>query len=105
LFEDRELARMVRAGLEERRISQRQLAHRSGVHHSTISRLLQGSRRPSHQTAARLTTVLFGSPTDPVSLAAFLRRDPRLDERDISRIVDVYRTIRDRQAAADRRPR
>lgn len=104
MLEDRELARMVRAGLEERRISQRQLAHRSGVHHSTISRLLQGSRRPSHQTAARLTTVLFGSPMNPAALAAFLRRDPHLDERDIARIVDLYARIRDPQAAV-RRPR
>jgi transcriptional regulator with XRE-family HTH domain len=94
LFEHRELAQLVRTGLEERGISQRQLAHRSGVHHSTICRLLKGDRRPTHQTAVRLTRVLSGSPAGPVALREFLRRDPYLEEHDISRIVDLYDTIR-----------
>jgi transcriptional regulator with XRE-family HTH domain len=94
VFDDRDLARLVRNALEQRRISQRQLAHRSGVRHSTISRLLRGKRRPTHQTAARLTRVLGESPLYPAGLAAFLRRDPELDEHAIAQIVDLYAKIR-----------
>lgn len=44
-----------------RRISQRALAHRSGVNHSTISRLLADERSPSFSTVARLALAL-GAP-------------------------------------------
>lgn len=92
-YPDHELARWVREALQQRRMSQRQLAHRSGVDHSTISRLLQGSQ-PTYRTAARLTRVLAASPSDPAWLAAFLRRDPQLDERGIARIVGTYTMVR-----------
>jgi transcriptional regulator with XRE-family HTH domain len=44
--------------LRERRISQRQLAARSGVNHSTICRLLRGERDPTLSTVCALARVL-----------------------------------------------
>ncbi len=41
-----------------RRISQRALAFRSGVNHSTVSRLLTTDRTPSLETAGRLAAAL-----------------------------------------------
>jgi transcriptional regulator with XRE-family HTH domain len=48
----------LRAAMETRAISQRMLAARSGVHHSTISRLLTGVREPTLATAIALIEVL-----------------------------------------------
>ena len=44
----------LRAELKAKKMSQRQLAQRSGVDHSTISRLIRGDRMPSLGTATRL---------------------------------------------------
>src|SRR5918995_1312155 len=40
--------------LRARRMSLRQLAHRSGVNVSTVSRIVRGERRPTLRTAVRL---------------------------------------------------
>ena len=46
--------RWLEVQLKARRLTQRQLAHKSGVDHSTISRLMRGERTPSLRTAALL---------------------------------------------------
>ena len=51
-------ATWLNEGLNARGISQRYLAVRSGVSHSTISRLLSGEREPTLDTANRLAIVL-----------------------------------------------
>lgn len=48
----------LREQLRERGISQRRLAFRAGVNHSTISRLIRSQRVPSLQTAVRLHRAL-----------------------------------------------
>ncbi|MDQ3491925.1 MAG: helix-turn-helix domain-containing protein [Chloroflexota bacterium] len=58
----------LRTQLERRRLSQRQLAERSGVNHSTISRLLTGERRPTLATATKLVRALGGAVKTPPSL-------------------------------------
>ena len=55
------------ARLRSARMSQRQLAMRSGVHHSTISRLVRHRRTPSFDTAVRLAKVLDPTGTLPVA--------------------------------------
>ncbi len=46
--------RWLEVQLKARRLTQRQLAHKSGVNHSTVSRLMREGRTPSLRTAALL---------------------------------------------------
>jgi len=48
----------LREAMTERRISQRALAMRTGIAHSTISRLLAHGRMPSLSTAIAIVKVL-----------------------------------------------
>lgn len=48
----------LREQLARHRISQRVLARKSGVNHSTISRLLNGQRSPTLTTVSRLADAL-----------------------------------------------
>jgi DNA-binding XRE family transcriptional regulator len=63
-----DFAAWLQERMEERGISQRMLALRAGVSHSSVSRLLSGDRSPSLPTAIALLRVLavdplaFGSP-------------------------------------------
>jgi transcriptional regulator with XRE-family HTH domain len=92
-------------------MSLRQLAHRSGVNVSTVSRIVRGERRPTLQTAVRLARVVrdtadessatrfFGSLTaeslDPVrEVERALRADGSLEDEDVRRVMQVYLTAR-----------
>ena len=109
----------LRRQLRERRMSQRQLGVISGVNHSTISRLLAGSRIPSLETAAKLVHALRLDwtedqvatyfdllpertlfPTQRVESA--LRGDPDLEDADVLRIMDAYLVARSRRRAGNR---
>jgi hypothetical protein len=61
--------------LRRRRISQRELARRGGLDHSTISRILVGARAPSWSTMQRIAQVV-GFPPPNVLLGAFHTRPP-----------------------------
>lgn len=94
--------------LRMRRLSHEQLARRSGVHRSTITRLVSGERRPTLETARRLALVLgAGSASDPVSAATYfgvigtdtdpiarveraLRGDQQLTDADLRRVMHLY---------------
>ena len=95
-------------------MSQRQLALRSGVDHSTISRLIKGDRMPSLGTATKLARGLreitdetegpayFASlntravlPTTRVEYA--LRGDDALTESDVRELMQAYITLRARR--------
>jgi transcriptional regulator with XRE-family HTH domain len=93
--------------LRARRMSLRQLALRSGVNVSTVSRIVRGERRPTLRTAVRLARVVrdnadessatrfFGSLTaeslDPVrEVERALRSDGELDDDDVRRVMQVY---------------
>jgi len=93
--------------LRARRMSLRQLAHRSGVNVSTVSRIVRGERRPTLNTAVRLARVVreaadepsatrfFGSLTsdslDPIrEVERALRADDRLNDRDVRRVMQAY---------------
>jgi transcriptional regulator with XRE-family HTH domain len=95
----------LRRQLRERRISQRQLAHMSGVDHSTISRLIGGARTPSLETATKIARALRvpeeeigrelgfarGRPPLPLQrVESALRGDDELDESDIRALMDAY---------------
>ena len=56
--------------LRRQRISQRELARRGGLDHSTISRILVGARAPSWSTMQRIAHVV-GFPPPDVLLGAF----------------------------------
>ena len=62
LWLDGEFAMWLRHAMAERGITNRMLGLRSGVDHSTISRLLKGSREPSLRTALALLGVLGTGP-------------------------------------------
>lgn len=99
--------------LKARKLSQRQLAERSGVDHSTISRLLRGSRIPSLRTANRLARSLgmpdgldgldhrsHGNTRSPVARVEYaLRLDDLLNETQVREIMNVYLAIRWRHRA------
>jgi transcriptional regulator with XRE-family HTH domain len=96
--------------LRARRMSLRQLADRSGVNVSTVSRILHGKRRPSLRTALLLSRAL--EPTRmpdesdlPVTLVRgdvdavtvverALRADPHLSDAAVHRLMILYHTLR-----------
>jgi transcriptional regulator with XRE-family HTH domain len=93
--------------LHARKLSQRQLAQKSGVDHSTISRLIHGDRVPSLRTATMLAHGLgiaqldglqdqnrgrSGSPMASVEYA--LRSDDLLNETEVREIMNVYLAAR-----------
>lgn len=97
--------------LRARRMSLRQLAHRSGVNVSTVSRIVRGERRPTLRTAVRLAKVVrenadessatkfFGAMTaeslDPVrDVERALRGDGLLDDNAVRTVMDVYLSTR-----------
>jgi len=98
--------------LKVRRMSQRQLAERSGIDHSSISRLIRGGRMPSLRTAARLAKALGVSepgvgerepvelrttrrPLDPIgNVERALRADDQMTEADIRRLMRQYLALR-----------
>jgi transcriptional regulator with XRE-family HTH domain len=101
----------LRRQLRERRMSQRQLAHLSGIDHSTISRLVAGDRTPSLDTAARLARALRvsnhdigtelgfvdGEPALPTQrVEAALRGDSELDDTDVRELMEEYIARRQR---------
>jgi transcriptional regulator with XRE-family HTH domain len=93
--------------LRRRGISQRQLAARSGVDQSTISRLLRDDRWPSLRTATLLVTGLrlsSGHPAIPVQdtstrsaparVEDALRSDDQLSGPEIRAVMSYYLGIR-----------
>lgn len=94
--------------LKARKMSQRQLAQKSGVDHSSISRLIRGDRMPSLRTAMRLARGMDPSDGDPRSLRQeaatgtnsaarveyALRADDQLSEADVREIMLYYLTAR-----------
>ena len=110
-------AEWLRIELRARRMSVRQLALRSGVDHSTISRILTGNREPGLKTALALVRVfrsgeedgdvardldgLRGS-VDPVAaVERAFRADSHLSDDQVRDLMRYYLTIR---AAAARPP-
>jgi transcriptional regulator with XRE-family HTH domain len=103
----------LRARLRARGMSQRQLAERSGVAHSTISRMVRGDRVPSLTTAYKLAAALRdlplegdpgltarsmssgANPTRDVEHA--LRADIALNEGQVRRVMRLYLAERSRQ--------
>jgi transcriptional regulator with XRE-family HTH domain len=97
------------------RLSQRQLADKAGVDHSTISRLLNGARMPSLRTATSLALAL-GAPDPPAKLEEMtkstswrsrpaeveyaLRADESLTDAQIRQIMDYYLVMRRGRPAA-----
>ena len=100
--------RWLEVQLKARRLTQRQLAHKSGVNHSTISRLMRGERIPSLRTAALLARGLGLSggldwleprsrdetPFSPARVEHALRLDHGLSEAQVREIMRVYLTAR-----------
>ncbi|MBA3797044.1 MAG: helix-turn-helix transcriptional regulator [Candidatus Limnocylindrales bacterium] len=102
----------LRLQLKVRKMSQRQLAHRSGVDHSTISRIVRSDRTPSLGTATKLARGLRGSlggdadmthffgtvaatathPTARVEYA--LRADELLSEPQARQVMEFYLALR-----------
>jgi transcriptional regulator with XRE-family HTH domain len=94
------------------RLSQRQLAMRAGVHHSTISRLVRHRRTPSLATAVRLAQVLDPAGTTPIArpidarttsppmrVEHALRSDPNLAASDVRELMRGYLRVRARRSA------
>jgi len=100
----------LKGQLEARRWSQRALAERSGVDHSTISRLIHHDRNPSLDTVRKLAAALgVTAPTDgnaylsvvadhhvnPVTRVEHaLRRDKSIRENDVQKVMDYYLRLR-----------
>jgi transcriptional regulator with XRE-family HTH domain len=101
----------LRRQLRERRMSQRHLAAKSGVNHSTISRLLRGERTPTLETATKLAravtdvqkmqdvlsyfaeqSMATAIPTRRVEAA--LRGDGDLRDEDVRQLMDQYLRLR-----------
>lgn len=107
-MDERDFGVWLRQELRCRRMSQRQLAERSGVDHSTICRILTDGHTPSLRTAARLARSL-GAADLPIGRPAVgdqcpagrvehaLRSDPSLCEAAVARTMGFY--LRERSVA------
>ena len=94
----------LRLQLRMRRVSQRQLARRTGVSNSTISRLVHGARSPNWETATRLISGLNGSPYHgiilPTNIPATsrveyaLRADELLSDDQVAAVMRLYLAMR-----------
>jgi transcriptional regulator with XRE-family HTH domain len=104
----RAFTQWLRLQLRARKLTQRQLAQKSGIDHSTISRLMRGDRTPSLRTVTLLARGL-GLSQDPGWLDAqslgrtdaptarveyALRSDGLLTEAAVVRIMNVYLAAR-----------
>ena len=107
----------LRAELKAKKMSQRQLAQRSGVDHSTISRLIRGDRMPSLGTATRLArglreirddsdaqaalglvTGTMNVPQNPTARVEYaLRADEGLSEAQVRQVMEYYLAVRMRR--------
>ncbi len=109
----------LRRVLRARRMSLRQLAERSGVNASTVSRIMRGERRPTLRTALRLSRALQGtlgdagasqlnslaSSADPVTgVERALRADAMLDDDQVREVMSMYLAFRRRQASSKQPP-
>ncbi|CAN5845822.1 hypothetical protein BH20CHL5_BH20CHL5_08160 [soil metagenome] len=111
----------LRLQLKVRKMSQRQLAHKSGVDHSTISRIVRCDRSPSLGTATRLARGLRGplggdtdmphffetvatTATHPTARVEYaLRADEVLSEPQARQVMDFYLALRIRRLAVSQR--
>ena len=102
----------LREQIERRGWSLRQLALRSGVHHTHVSRVLNGHRPASNETIIRLRLALAGASwsADDDLAAMHLRAvgqllldDPSLDAVGVQDLLAAYRQAR--QATRERRAR
>lgn len=98
-------------------MSQRQLAARSGVDHSSISRLIRGDRVPSLRTAIKLAQTIDPdgrdgadrwlatsiSPNAAARVEYALRADDQLSEADIREVMLSYLSARQRRSGTPRR--
>ena len=89
-------------------LTQRQLAHKTGVDHSTISRLARGDGVPSLHTAASLARALgmpdgsavlddlsFGASCSPAAGVEYaLRSDESLTEAQVHELMGIYLAAR-----------
>jgi transcriptional regulator with XRE-family HTH domain len=107
-----EFSEWLHRELRSRRMSQRQLAERSGVNHTTISRMIRERRMPSLTTATKIARVLVdvaedgrgrqfvrlvsggGNPFRRVEFA--LRADVGLGEPQVRMVMDYYLAVRAR---------
>jgi transcriptional regulator with XRE-family HTH domain len=104
----------LRAQLKAKKMSQRQLAHQSGVDHSTISRLIRGDRMPSLGTATKLARglrelrddadtpqylgLVASGATNPTARVEYaLRADELLSEPQVRQIMEYYLAVRMRR--------
>lgn len=113
-------AAWLRREMRASRLSQRQLARRASVSHSTISRLLSETRQPSYRTAYRLARclgalTLNAPPVDdlddidsgPSILARVehaLRADPLLRGVDVRDLMRAYVRLRRHRSVGHNRP-
>ena len=104
----------LRLQLKVRKMSQRQLAHKSGVDHSTISRIVRCDRSPTLGTATKLARALrvplggdadmphfFGTvaatATHPAAHVEYaLRADELLSEPQARQVMEFYLALRRR---------
>ena len=95
--------------MRSRRMSVRMLAQRSGLNASTISRILNGERRPSLATAmtiaravdadrllsAALESASLGARTDPATqIERALRANGDLTDAQVQRLMSLYLAMR-----------
>jgi transcriptional regulator with XRE-family HTH domain len=93
--------------LQASQLTQRQLAEKAGIDHSTISRLINGRRVPSLRTATSLAQALgvpdgtapealrsVGWKSRPADVEHALRSDESLTEVDVRHVMERYLAAR-----------
>lgn len=81
-----DFAGWLREAMAARRVSARMVGMRTGINHSTITRVLQGDRDPTLSTVVALLRFFGGEPLDRPAAGGSRHR---LDGRSIDRSSDV----------------
>src|SRR5262245_38213056 len=119
---ERSFREWLRVEMRSRRMSQRQLASRSGVNHTTISRLLGEAQGPRLGTALKLAQTLLelngardarqdarllsglGAASPATHVERALRADESLDDAKIRWVMDYYLLVRSSASSRAGRP-
>jgi transcriptional regulator with XRE-family HTH domain len=100
--EEETFATWLSRAMRARHMSQRTLAGRSGIDHSTISRIAAGGRSPTLRTAERLREALEGpvrARPAPAQVEMALALDDALASEDVREVMGVYLALRGRGSA------
>lgn len=84
----------LQSALDERGISQSELARRAGVTRSAINGIIMGTRGPGIELCTGIAHALKLPPEEVLRVAGLLENEPSEDDSLYYRIKNLYHTLR-----------